>query len=144
VKQAITKGRKCLVLTRRRDHLDALETLLSQTGCDPIIMRGGTTKKDLAAIRERLIDTQPGDPLLILTTIPYGGEGFDAPVLDTVFLAGPVAFPGLLIQAVGRALRSHPDKTSVIVHDYVDACVPVLANQYHKRRVGYRQMGFEG
>lgn len=45
-----------------------------------------------------------------------------------------VAAGGLLIQAVGRALRRHEGKSEVIVHDYVHAYVPVLNAQYSKRR----------
>jgi len=56
--------------------------------------------------------------------------------------AGPISFPGLLKQAVGRALRRHEGKTEVVVYDYVDAQVPVLRAQYSKRQVGYTQMGF--
>ena len=58
------------------------------------------------------------------------------------FLAGPISYPGLVIQAVGRALRRHEAKTNVIVHDYVDTNVPVLKAQYARRRQAYRQMGF--
>ena len=79
-----------------------------------------------------------------MTTVPFGGEGFDAPIIDTVFLVGPIAYPGLLTQAVGRALRRHQNKTDVIVHDYVDADVPILNAQYAKRRRAYRAMGFTG
>jgi superfamily II DNA or RNA helicase len=107
-----------------------------------MIMRGGTGAKALAVIRERVASINPGDPLLVMTTVPYGGEGFDAPVIDTVFLVGPISYPGLLVQAVGRALRHHENKRDVIVHDYVDSKVSVLGAQYHKRRAGYRQMGF--
>ncbi len=77
-----------------------------------------------------------------MTTVPYGGEGFDAPAIDTVFLVGPISYPGLVIQAVGRALRRNEGKTDVVVHDYVDADVPVLNAQYSKRRAAYRQLGF--
>ena len=59
-----------------------------------------------------------------------------------MFLAGPISFPGLVIQAVGRALRRHEGKTDVVVHDYVDAEVPVLRAQYARRRSAYQQMGF--
>ena len=93
---------------------------------EALIMRGGTGAKALAAIRAKIADAYPGDPLLVMTTVPYGGEGFDAPAIDTVFLAGPISYPGLLIQAVGRALRRHEGKTEVAVHDYLDASVPVL------------------
>ena len=140
IRAALSQGRKCLVLSRRRDHLTTLAALLPQT--EAMIMRGGTGAKALAAIREKLEDANPVDPLLVMTTVPYGGEGFDAPIIDTVFLAGPISYPGLLKQAVGRALRRHEGKTEVVVHDYVDAEVPVLNAQYARRRVAYRQMGF--
>lgn len=137
---ALGRGRKVLVLSRRRDHLTALAALLPET--EALIMRGGTGAKALAAIRERIADTDPADPLLVMTTVPYGGEGFDAPIIDTVFLVGPISYPGLLVQAVGRALRRHEGKTHVIVHDYLDAYMPVLKSQYSRRRAAYRRMGF--
>jgi len=137
---AVKQGKKCLVLSRRRDHLTALADLLPSA--DPLIMRGGTSKKTLATIRARITDPSPNDQLLVMTTVPYGGEGFDAPIIDTVFLVGPISYPGLLIQAVGRALRHHESKTEVIVHDYADTNVPVLNAQYNRRRAGYRQLGF--
>lgn len=140
IADALAQGRKCLVLSRRRDHLTALADLLP--GAEALIMRGGTGARALATIRDRIADASPGDPLLVMTTVPYGGEGFDAPIIDTVFLVGPISYPGLLIQAVGRALRRHPGKTEVVVHDYVDAAVPVLNAQFSKRRTAYRHMGF--
>ncbi|MBB1511248.1 DEAD/DEAH box helicase family protein [Tessaracoccus sp. MC1627] len=140
ISAALTDGRKCLVLSRRRDHLTELAALLPDT--EALIMRGGTGAKALAAIRARIADTSTGDPLLVMTTVPYGGEGFDAPIIDTVFLAGPISFPGLVIQAVGRALRRHEGKKEVVVHDYVDPEVPVLRAQYARRRSAYQQMGF--
>ncbi len=140
IADALQAGRKCLVLSRRRDHLTALAALLPDA--EAMIMRGGTGAKALAEIRARIADTDFGDPLLIMTTVPYGGEGFDAPIIDTVFLAGPISYPGLVIQAVGRALRRHEAKTDVIVHDYIDTNVPVLKAQYARRRTAYRQMGF--
>lgn len=140
IADALQQRRKCLVLSRRRDHLTELVALLPDA--DAMVMRGGIGARELAAIRATIADTDPGDPLLVLTTVPYAGEGFDAPVIDTVFLVGPISYPGLVVQAVGRALRRHEGKTEVIVHDYVDAHVPVLRAQYSRRRTAYRQMGF--
>jgi superfamily II DNA or RNA helicase len=48
----------------------------------------------------------------------------------------------MVVQAAGRAVRRHKDKTEVIVHDYVDVEVPVLSAQFARRRVAYQQMGF--
>lgn len=36
-------------------------------------------------IRHVVTDTLPGQDTLA-TTVPYDGEGFDAPIIDTVFL----------------------------------------------------------
>jgi superfamily II DNA or RNA helicase len=69
-------------------------------------------------------------------------DQFDSPELDTLFLAGPVAFKGRLVQYAGRILRSHPGKTSAEVHDYHDVDTPVLAASLAKRAPGYVSLGF--
>jgi superfamily II DNA or RNA helicase len=79
---------------------------------------------------------------LILATGRYLGEGFDDPRLDTLFLTMPIAWKGTLAQYVGRLNREHQGKTQVLVYDYVDATVPVLARMAAKRRVGYRALGY--
>jgi superfamily II DNA or RNA helicase len=140
VVEAINEGRKCLVLTRRRCHLDALAALLTKV--DPLIMRGGTGRKEQAAVRARIADAGSHEPLLVMSTIQYAGEGFDAPPLDTVFLVGTVASTTRVTQAVGRALRSYPGKTEVQVHDYADSAVPLLRRQATKRQRVYRHLGF--
>lgn len=140
ISAALAQGRKCLVLSRRRDHLTDFAKLLPQA--KPLIMQGGIGAKTLASIRATILDTASDEPLLVMTTVPYGGEGFDAPIIDTVFLVGPIAYPGLLTQAVGRALRRYEGKTEVVVHDYVDDAVPILKAQYFKRRRAYLHLGF--
>ena len=140
IQAALDQRRKCLVLSRRRDHLTTLAALLPDT--ESLILRGSISKKTLASIRATIANAGPHDPLLVMTTVPYGGEGFDAPVIDTVFLVGSISYPGILVQAVGRALRTYEGKTDVIVHDYLDVNVPILNAQYGRRRPGYTQMGF--
>ena len=81
-------------------------------------------------------------PLLVVATGLFVGEGFDCPVLDTLFLASPVAFKGRLVQYVGRALRPHPGKTTAEVHDYHDINTGVLASSLTKRAPGYLSLGF--
>ena len=79
---------------------------------------------------------------LILATGRYIGEGFDDARLDTLFLTMPISWKGTLAQYVGRLHRRHIGKTDVLVFDYVDAAVPVLARMAAKRRAGYRTLGY--
>jgi superfamily II DNA or RNA helicase len=77
-----------------------------------------------------------------VATGPYIGESFDCPVLDTLFLAAPIAFNGRLVQYAGRILRPHPGKTTAEFHDYHDQQPGVLAASLAKRAPGYTSLGF--
>jgi superfamily II DNA or RNA helicase len=139
---ALSKDRNCLVLTNRTSHLEKLAGVLREAGHDPVILRGGMGAKSRAAALARLQPQPGGPPLLAVATGAYAGEGFDCPALDTLFLATPVANKGSLTQYVGRILRSHENKTSAEVHDYLDERTGVLAAMLAKRAPGYAGLGF--
>ena len=65
-----------------------------------------------------------------------------APALDTLFLAAPVSFDGLLVQCAGRIIRAAPGKEVAEVHDYHDRATPILAASLPRRMPGYRTLGF--
>lgn len=79
---------------------------------------------------------------LILATGRYLGEGFDDQRLDMLFLTMPISWKGTLAQYIGRLHRQHNGKTEVLVDDYFDEMVPVLARMAAKRRTGYRSLGY--
>lgn len=139
---ALARGRNCLVLTRRVAHLKELADRLTRLGHQPVLLNGGMSVTDRRAAVDRLGDTRIGEGILVIGTTPFVGEGFDAPALDTLFLAAPVAFDGLLVQCVGRVVRAAPGKTLVEVHDYHDGRVPLLAGSLRRRMPGYRALGF--
>jgi len=87
---------------------------------------------------------QPGGSgeRLVLATGRYLGEGFDDSRLDTLFLVMPISWTGTLAQYVGRLHRDHDGKREVIVYDYVDRAVPVLARMAAKREKGYKALGY--
>lgn len=139
---ALGRGRHCLVLTKRTDHLERLAAALRDRGHDPVILRGGMGAKARRVALARL-DPQPeGPPLLAVATDSYVGEGFDCPPLDTLFLTAPAAFKGGVVQHAGRVLRPYPGKTTAEVHDYHDAATGVLASSLAKRAPGYTSLGF--
>jgi superfamily II DNA or RNA helicase len=98
-------------------------------------------KKARRAVIDKL--AEPGvQGAALVATSGLIGEGFDCPALDTVFLAFPIKFKGSIVQHVGRILRPIPGKTQVVVHDYIDICVPVLARQYQDPARAYTSLGF--
>jgi len=130
------------VLTQWTSHVEALAEALRAKGRDPVVLRGGMGVKVRAAAFEQLEPSIGGPPLLVVATGPYVGEGFDCPVLDTLFLAAPIAFKGRLVQYAGRILRTHPGKNTAEVHDYHDIATGVLASSLAKRAPGYTSLGF--
>ena len=143
VDAALERGRHCLVLTQWTGHVDRLAAALETRGHQPVVLKGGMNAKARTAALARLQATPDEPPLLVVATGPYVGEGFDCPVLDTLFLAAPIAFKGRLVQYVGRILRAYPDKHTAEVHDYHDVATPVLAASLAKRAAGYTSLGFE-
>ncbi len=138
---SVNEGRNSLVLTRWTEHLYAIVEDLATRGITAHVLQGGMSKKARRAVVDRL--AQPGlVGTVLVATASFLGEGFDCPALDTVFLAFPIKFKGSIVQYVGRILRPTPDKAHVVVHDYVDAEVPVLARMYSERARGYMSLGF--
>ena len=142
VAAALSQGRNCLVLTNWTAHLDKLADALRTMGHAPVILRGGMGAKARAAALDRLQAQPGGPPLLAVATGQYAGEGFDCPVLDTLFLAAPIAQKGRLVQYAGRILRPYDGKATAAVHDYHDELTGVLASSLAKRAPGYTSLGF--
>ena len=63
--------------------------------------------------------------------------------MDTLFLALPISWRGTLTQYAGRLHRLNETKREVIIYDYVDENVPVLAKMHSKRRAGYKAIGYK-
>ena len=80
---------------------------------------------------------------MIIATGKYLGEGFDNPRLDTLFLTLPISWRGTIAQYAGRLHRIIDRKKEVLIYDYADLDVPVLARMYGRRIKGYRSIGYE-
>lgn len=140
---AVRAGRSPLVLTERKEHLQTLAEALLPHVPHVVVLHGGLGRKQSRAAAERLRDIPESERRVIVATGRFLGEGFDDARLDTLFLALPISWRGTLAQYAGRLHRAHAGKTEVIVYDYADLDVPMLARMHQKRLHGYWAMGYE-
>ena len=89
---AAAKGRNCLVLTQWTEHLSSVVAALTARGITPLVLQGGMGKKARAKVMADLDDASKRGGLVLTATGSFLGEGFDCPLLDTVFMAFPIAF----------------------------------------------------
>jgi len=143
VMEAIHNGRFPVLLTERREHLGYFHELLQERVNNLIVFKVGMGKKQLADAQNKLSSVSDKKSNLILATGRYLGEGFDHPRLDTLFLALPVSWKGTIAQYAGRLHRDHHSKSEVIVYDYADMNVPMLAKMFKRRLRGYKAIGYE-
>ena len=142
VVEAVRAGRSPLVLTERNDHLERLEQMLIPGLPNVVALRAGMGKKQKQAMADRLAAIAPEEPRVMLATGKYVGEGYDDPRLDTLFLTLPVSWRGTIAQYAGRLHRPHDAKREVVIYDYADLHVPVLARMFDRRCRGYEGIGY--
>ncbi len=106
-----------------------------------VVLHGGMRAAERRAAEKSLRAPEEAERL-VLAIGRYLGEGFDDARLDTLFLAMPISWKGTVAQYVGRLHRDHVDKREVVVYDYIDAAVPVLARMAVRRAAGYRALGY--
>lgn len=142
VLNAIKLGRCPLILTERKDHAAFFEQYLSKFCKNVIVMVGGQNAKKRAAVKLQFEAVPEDEERLLIATGRYIGEGFDDKRLDTLFLTMPVSWHGTLAQYAGRLHRNHAHKKEVVIYDYVDNQVPMLAKMAEKRMKGYAKIGY--
>ncbi len=143
VSSAVTEGRTPLILTERKEHAVVLTNLLAGSFRNIILLVGSDSQKQKREKLEALKRIPVSEPLVVVATGKYIGEGFDEPRLDTLFLAMPIAWKGTLAQYAGRLHRSFDGKREVRIYDYVDVHVRVLERMYQKRLHGYAELGYQ-
>ena len=140
---AVQANRFPVLLTERREHLETLVELLAKRVAHIFVMKGGMGKKQRKLLADQIASLPADQSRVILATGRYLGEGFDDERLDTLFLALPISWRGTLTQYAGRLHRLNAAKKEVVIYDYVDFEVPVLARMHGKRRASYKVLGYE-
>jgi superfamily II DNA or RNA helicase len=139
---ALDAGRSPVVITERTAHLEALATRLERFAKHVVVLRGGSSEKQRRETAQRLASIPETEERVIVATGRYLGEGFDDARLDTLFLTMPIAWKGAVTQYAGRLHRLHHAKREVVIYDYVDDNVPVLARMAAKRITAYQALGY--
>ncbi len=147
IADALLKGRRCAVLSDRKEHLVTLEKLVGEIVPEHASrlhrIDGTMGKKARAAALEQISGhADAGRSFALLATSALVGEGFDLPQLDTLFLTLPVSFKGRVIQYAGRLHRACEGKSDVRIYDYVEPEHPLTAHMHRKRMAAYRDMGY--
>ncbi len=144
IAHVISKNGAPLILTERVEHAkmltDALQKAFSHVRV--FFLSGKGSAREKQARLNELRNVPKSEPLAIVATGKYVGEGFDVPRLDTLFVTMPVAWKGTVAQYAGRLHRIYENKREVTVYDYVDIHIPVLERMYHKRLGAYSSLGY--
>ena len=131
-----------IILTSRTAHVEILADLLKPHCPNVITLVGSESIKEKRQKMEYLQSIPSSEPLVIVATGKYVGEGFDYARLDTLFLVSPVAWKGIVAQYAGRLHREFEGKQDVQIYDYIDIRVPVCESMYRKRLKGYASIGY--
>jgi len=140
--KCLAQGRNPIVLTKFRDHAEKLYELLKGSCKNTFILTGNLSARERKELNARLEKLAEDEQLLLIATGQLAGEGFDCPRLDTLIMAMPVAWKGLVEQYAGRLNREYAGKSSVVIYDYVDSNIPVFDRMYLKRLKAYKQIGY--
>ena len=143
VKNCVSVGRTPVVLSRYKDHSEKLYECLKSYADHVFLMTGNNSKKEHRKILEQMHLVNNEESMILVATGSLVGEGFDFPRLDTLFMATPVSFRGVVEQYAGRLNRDYEGKENVIIYDYVDNHIPMFDNMYVKRLKAYKQIGYE-
>lgn len=129
--EAVVAGRKLLVLSKRREHLQRLDDMFQRTWREEQRTPVPSTGYYVGGMTEES-RYESSKARVILATSQFASEGLDIPALDTLFLVAPM---GDIEQAVGRILRPYEGKKDPIVVDIRDDAIGMFeAYSRHRER----------
>jgi superfamily II DNA or RNA helicase len=129
----LNAGKKVVVLTERKEHIEAINQYLKQK-YETITLSGDDTESTRNA-KWRIL--KEGNYQVLITTGQFFGEGSDLQNAECLFLVYPFSFEGKLIQYIGRVQRSEIAPT---IYDYRDYKIDYLNKLFLKRNTYYRRL----
>jgi len=132
IMSAYEAGRKILIQSDRKEHLEQLYAMMSSKGIarsDIAYYVGGLRKADRDDAKTKRI---------LLATYAMTAEATDIPDLDTLVMATPRSD---VEQIVGRILRAVEGKKQPIVFDPIDDSSPLFLSYANSRMRWYKSKG---
>ncbi len=133
VKTELDKGKKVVIITERKEHIDSLFQYLKQS-YETIALNGEDSESNRNSKWKIL---KEGNYQALITTGQFFGEGTDLQNANCLFLVYPFSFEGKLIQYIGRVQRSEVTPT---IYDYRDYKIDYLNKLFLKRNTYYRKI----
>ncbi len=129
----LNKGRKAVIITERKEHIDALYQFLKQSF--EVVTLSGEDSESNRKAKWQILNS--GNYQALITTGQFFGEGTDLQNASCLFLVYPFSFKGKLIQYIGRVQRS---EITPVIYDYRDQKIEYLNRLFLKRNTYYRQL----
>ena len=139
---AINRGRTPIILTALTSHTECLCEMLKPYCKNVIKLVGVDSTKQKRHAMEQLRIVKESEDMVVVATGRYVGEGFDLPRLDTLFLALPVSWKGVVAQYAGRLHREYDGKMTCQIYDYVDIGNAICEKMYRRRLRAYKSIGY--
>ena len=127
-------GKKCLVLTERKDHADILGQYLKHN-FEVSVLTGTLTPRKRREKEKQIAD---GHFQILIATGQLIGEGTSLKTIDSLFLVYPFAYEGKLIQYIGRI--QHGKANVKTIYDYRDRHIEYLEKLFKKREKYYKTL----
>lgn len=143
VKRCVDAGRTPVILSKFIDHSQRLYQRLMDYADKVFLLSGRNSKKEHKEMIKQMNQVKPEKSMILVATGKLIGEGFDYPRLDTLIMATPVAWKGVVEQYAGRLNRDYDGKKNVMIYDYVDCHIAMFDRMYHKRLKAYKQIGYD-
>lgn len=140
---ALDGGRTPLILTQTTRQAKVLTEALESHCSNVVLLTGGRKPAEKKATEQKLADSRDGERLALVATGKFVGEGFDFPRLDTLFIASPVSWKGLVQQYVGRLNRSYGEKQLLQIYDYIDIGIKKAESMYFNRLKHYKSQDYQ-
>ena len=110
------QGHHCVIFCASVNHADDIRNLLLEKGVKAESVSGRLSE----STRTEILRDYEESRIEVLCACDLLNEGWDSPQTDVLFMARPTMSRALYMQQLGRGVRKHEGKESVLVFDFVD------------------------